>query len=249
VITELPAPVEEITAGFTAEGLLSRGMTLLSSEEATVAGLRGRLFSVTQMANGATFEKWMAVFGNSSATVLVVATYPQTLASELRTTMRSAALSATWNPDAKVDLFDGLSFRIRESEHLKIKSRLQNTLLLAPPEHSSGSPAEPFVVVGSSHSPVQVDDLEGFARRRLVQTAKIANLRDIEGASAEAAGLPAYELTARASDPESGESLAVYQLVLVSGSSYYLVQGMVGESAFDDYLKEFREVARSLEIR
>lgn len=249
MISELPAPVAGVTAGFTAEGLLSRGMTLRSSEEVSVAGRPRRLISVTQVANGTTFEKWMAAFGNSSATVLVVATYPQTLASKLRAPMRSAVLSATWNPDARLDPFDGLSFRIRESKHLKIQNRVQNTILLAHPARSPSSPAEPFAVVGSSYSPVRIDDLERFARQRVTQTAQISDLRDIQGGYVEAAGRPAYEITARANDLESGESLSVYQLVLVEGDTYYLMQGMVGESRFDEYLPEFREVARSLEIR
>lgn len=248
MISELPAPVEGVTAGFTAEGLLSRGMTLRSSEEATVAGRPGRLISVTQVANGATFEKWMAAFGNSSATVLVVATYPQTLASELRAPMRSAVLSAIWKPDAKLDLFDGLSFRIRESDHLKIQNRVQNMLLLAHPARSPSSPSEPFAVVGSSHSPVQIDDLELFARQRITQTAQISDLKDIQGESVEVAGRPAYEITAKAKDLKSGESLSVYQLVIVEGATYYLMQGMVGKSKFDEYLPEFRAIARSLEI-
>ncbi len=246
--SELPAPVEAVTAGFTAEGLLSRGMTLRSSEEVTVAGGPGRLISVTQVANGATFEKWMAAFGNSSATVLVVATYPQTLASELRAPMRSAVLSATWKPEAKLDPFDGLSFRIRESKHLKIQNRVQNMLLLAHPARSPSSLLEPFAVVGSSHSPVRIDDLELFARQRITQTAQISDLREIHGESVEVAGRPAYEITAKAKDLKSGESLHVYQLVLVEGQSYYLMQAMVGESQFDQYLPEFRAIARSLEI-
>jgi hypothetical protein len=249
MINELPAPVEGVTAGFTAQGLLSRGMTLRSSEEATVAGRPGRLLSVTQVANGATFEKWMAAFGNSSATVLVVATYPQTLASELRAPMRTAVLSATWNPDAKLDHFDGLSFRIRESEHLKIQNRVQNMLLLSHPSRSPSAPSEPFAVVGSSHSPVQIDDLELFARQRITQTAQISDLRDIRGGSLEVAGRPAYEITAKAKDLKSGESLSVYQFLLVEGDTYYLMQGMVGESRFDEYLPEFRAIAQSLEIR
>jgi hypothetical protein len=249
MISELPAPVEGATAGFTAEGLLSRGMTLRSSEETTVAGRPGRLISVSQVANGAIFEKWMAVFGNSSSTVLVVATYPQTLASELRAPMRSAVLSATWKPDAKIDPFDGLPFRVRESKHLKIQNRMQNMLLLAHSAQSASSPSEPFAVVGASHSPVRIDDIELFARQRITLTAQIADLREIQGESIKVAGGQAYEITAKARDLKSGENISVYQLVLVKGDSYYLMQGMVGDRQFDDYLPEFRAIARSLEIR
>jgi hypothetical protein len=103
-------------------------------------------------------------------------------------------------------------------------------------------------VVGSSHSRVRIDDLELFARQRITQIAQISNLRDLRGESVEVAGRPAYEITAKANDLESGENLSVYQLLLVEGDTYYLMQGMVGESEFDQYLPEFKEVMRSLEI-
>lgn len=48
MVSELPAPMEAFTAGFTAEELLSRGMTLRSSEQATVAGRPVRLISVKE---------------------------------------------------------------------------------------------------------------------------------------------------------------------------------------------------------
>ena len=248
MVSEVPVSVLETSAGFTAEALLARGMTLQKSEEATLAGRSGRLLSVTQIANGAPFEKWMAVFGDSSSTVLVVATYPQSLASQLRAPMRTAVLSATWNSDAELDPFEGLSFRIRESERLKIQNRMQNMLLLTHPERSPTSASAPFAVVGSSYNPVAIRDLEVFARQRIAQTAQISDLGDIEGRSVEIAGRPAYEITATAKDARSGERLAVYQLLLVEGETYYLMQGMVGEGEFDDYLPEFRAVARSLEI-
>ena len=246
MVSELPAPPEKVTAGFTAEMLLSRGMTLRSSEETTLAGQPGRLLAVTQTAGGVTYEKWMAAFGNATATVLVVATYPQAVAADLKASLRAAVLSATWKPEAQLDPFEGLSFRIRESEHLKIQNRVQNMLLLATGP-GPNAPAQPFAVVASSFSPVHIDDLELFARQRIAQTAKISDLKDLRGTAVEVAGRPAYEILAKAKDLASGTSLAVYQLVLVVGDTYYLMQAMVGESQLSEYLPEFRAIAFSLE--
>lgn len=248
LITELPAPLEQAAAGFTAEGLLSRGMTLQSSEETTVSGSKGRLFSVTQSANGTTFEKWMAAFGDSSSTVLVVATFPQSVASKLRDPMRAAVLSAVWKPDAEVDPFEGLSFRLRESENFKIQNRIQNMLLLGPPDFKPGVKAQPIAVVGASLSPTRIDDLELFARQRLIQTADIKDLGEIHGESVEIAGRPAYEITVEAKDSETGEGLLVYQLLLAKGDTYYLMQGMFETVVADEYLLELKALARTLEI-
>lgn len=250
VISELPAPYDAMAEGFTKEAMAGQNMNLLASEEVEISGRPGRLLYVTQVVGGAVYEKRMAVTGNDVATLMLVATYPQAIAARMRAPMHASLLSATWQADAAVDRFEGLPFRIRETEHLKIRNRVQHTLLLAPPQRTTAASAsEPFAIVGSSHSPVRIDDVELFARQRITQTAKISDLREIRGEGRRVDGRPAYEITAKARDLDTGAPLAVYQFVVVAGETYYLIQGMVGETLSKPYLAEFRQLAASLEIR
>ncbi|MCP3984543.1 MAG: hypothetical protein GY723_09135 [bacterium] len=249
MISELPVPISGVTAGFTEEGLLASGMVFRSSEETDIGGRAGHLISATQVANGTTYEKWMAAFGSTSMTVLVVANFPQRHAPELRAPMRSSVLSVTWKPDAKPDLFGGLTFRIRESERLKIQNRVQNMLLLSDSGQIADSPvAVPFVVVGSSDSPARIEDLEAFAKQRITQTAQVSGVDGIRGEPRQIGARTAYEVIAQAKDQRSGEEVTLYQLIAVDGDTYYMIHAMVARSRFDDYLPEFRQVADSLEI-
>ena len=248
MVTEIPAAVDHTTAGFTEENLEARGMQLLSSEDVMVGEQKGMLYGLKQQARGIMFEKWMVALGDARTSILVVATYPEAFSEELKSTMRTALLSASWDPGIVTGQFEGLSYRISETDELKIQHRMQNMLLLSAPGSSRG-PETPLIVVGSSFSQQQISNIEDFSRLRIDQTQKITDVSAIEGVDKTVDGRPAYELTARAKDKQSGTPVAVYQLIVVDGQTYYIAQGLVGESSREQYLPQFRAVAESITIQ
>jgi hypothetical protein len=59
-------------------------------------------------------------------------------------------------------------------------------------------------------------------------------------------GLDGSELLADAQDAGSATPLKVYQVILFDGRSYILMQGVVGAKVADEFLPEFKKMARSL---
>lgn len=247
MVTELSAPVAQVTENMTREGLASRGMVLVTSSKARIANRDALLLHATQEVQGATSEKWMVIFGNAAQTVMIVGTYPRPLAATMSEPIRQAMLSARWNPDQEVDLFEGLPFRVAETESLKFAKRISNMILLthdgAP---AAVSPDSPFAVVGTSISDTDLGDLAGVARHRLEQTAQITGLANLQGKATRIDGLPAYEITADAQDSGSGARLVVYQALIAEGRQYFIVQAMVGSAGAHRFLPQFQEIAASL---
>jgi hypothetical protein len=247
MITEMPAPFRDVLAGMTQEGLTSRGMALLSTTQVQIAGRNGVLISVSQEANGITYHKWLGIFGTDSATVMLVATFPEAVATELSEYLKRTVLSAGWDMGIDVGLFEGLTFRIQESVTMKIANRMSNTLLLTKGGASGPVvPNDPVLIVGSSMCDAEIGNIEAFSKSRIMQTAEVTGINNIKGKSVTIGGAPGYEITAAAKDSDSGIELVLYQVIVVSGKSYYIVQGLVGESIADEYVPEFREVAGSL---
>lgn len=248
-VSELRAPAAQVSAGFTAEGLATKGMRLISAERATIARREARLILVAQSAAGLEFQKWIAVFGDGGQTVILIASFPAARAASLAGPLKRTLLAARWDPTAQVGAFEGLPFRVRETAVLKITDRLANAILLtAGAAGSPVAPEDPLVVVGTSLGEVEVGQIEDFARQRLSQTSQIAGLTALTGKAGTLAGLPAYELVAEAVDRKTGAPLAVYQALAVDGDRYFLVQGLVGRSRAQDFLAQFQDIARSLEV-
>ena len=70
-------PVADVSRGMTADGLATRGMTLISSTTRLVDGRQSLLLKVSQPADGMTVHKWMLVSGDAKATVIIVGTFPK----------------------------------------------------------------------------------------------------------------------------------------------------------------------------
>ncbi len=247
MVTEIPAPYADISGSMTPGALEQGGMALLESSQTTISGREGLLLHVTQRAGGVQFEKWMALFGDDVQTVMVVGTYPQESAPTLSEPIRLAVLSSEWDLTRNPGLFDGLTFRIEETETLKFARRLSNMLLLTRNgQQGQVAPQDPFAVVGASISEVEIADLAAFSRQRLESTAQLENVSEVEGHQVTVDGMEAYELVANAVEGRSHTPLRVYQLVALHDRNYFLVQGFVGADQGDSFLTEFRQLGESL---
>ena len=247
MVTEIPGPVAEVTAGMTEERLASGGMTLTSRTEVTVSGQSGLLLGVTQAARGVTYQKWLVVFGNASATVMVTATFPQDQAANASEPLRRAVLSTRWTPEASGEVnLEGLPFRVRPPAAFALASRVGNNVILTlGGEPIPRPPGEPFVVVGSAISPVDMPDLAAFARARVQQTASVTNITPRPGTDLTVAGHLAHELTATATDAR-GEPIVIYQAVVRSSDGYTLVQALLPAATAERLLPELRTLTRGL---
>jgi len=249
-VVELPAPAEEMQASFTKPQLASKGMALLRSEQVDSSIGRATLLHVTQAAQGIEFRKWMLIGGNASESVLLTATVPATLADELEAPLRHTLLTARWEPEQRVDPRTGVGFSVAETEDLKIANSVMGSALVLTRGGvpTTGSAADPFIVVARSTAEVAISDLAAFSKRRLAETNKISNSTVEQEAELVVGGMPAHELVASAT-AEPSVPVVVYQMVAFDGHHYFLIQGRVGVDMRDRYLDQFREVARSLSTR
>jgi hypothetical protein len=250
MITEMPqAPYDQVSAGMNKEGLLTKGMTLLTRQDVKYGDRAGLLLSMSQTTRGTELLKWMGIFGGGDSTVLVVASYAKVLAKELGEPLRASVLSARWSGGAAPGHYDGLTFRVVESASLKIASRMGNLLLLTLAGRKGVvKPEEPMLVVGSAMYNMRLGDLRTFAEARIAKTAQAKDIRVVTGGEINVGGLPAYEIQATALNLKTDLPLALYQVIIRSPDTYYIAQGMVGEANAKKYLPELRQVARSLTV-
>jgi hypothetical protein len=250
MVTEIPAPYAKMKEGINAEGLATRGVSVTGVETVRLADREGVLMAGTQTAQGIVFKKWMLLFGDSTNSVMVMATFPLELSDQLSGQMRAAVVSSRWAPDTEVGVFEGLAFRVEPTAKLHISNRVSNLLLLAKPGHKGVvPPQDPLMVVGTSLSEVEIDDVESFSRERLKQTAQISDIEYRNGRRVSVNGMNGYEVVATAKDARSGAPLFVYQAVLLETDRYFILQGFVGSERGDEYLAEFRAVTDTLVVQ
>lgn len=81
MVSEIPGPYSEVTAGFNdKKRMQAQGMSLLGKSSVKLNGYTGMLLHVEQPAYGTLFNKWMVAVDRSGTTTLIVATYPEAAA-------------------------------------------------------------------------------------------------------------------------------------------------------------------------
>lgn len=247
MVTEMPAPYATLVQAFTSEGLETRGMSLISRREVKLGGKPAILFHLRQVAQSTAFLKWLAMTGNERETVLITGTFPETAKDRFSATVETSVLSAVWNTEAKVDPLEGLNFAIEEQPDLKFARRLSNMILLTKDGTLPGKPTnDPMLAVGSSLSEVEIQDVKSFADRRLRQITQVSEPVIETQRTLTIAGLPGSEIIAKAVWKAGGqEPVAVFQIILLDGKNYFLLQGFAPFEERKKYLEIFGKIAQS----
>jgi hypothetical protein len=247
MVSEIPGPVADVSRGMTADGLATRGMTLISSTRQLVDGRQALLLKVSQPAAGMTVHKWMIVSGDARTTVMIVGTFPKEYEHQIGDAMKDSLLTARWAvAAASPDHFEGLAFRISPTPSLKIAGRMSNMLMLT--ESGRMGPQGPnaaLFAVGSSLAPADLSDLKAFAITRASQTKQLKGLRVSEQGATGIGNETAYELVAEGTDIATGRLVTLYQVVLPDPQGYVLMQGMVASTRAATMVPEFRKAAQT----
>jgi hypothetical protein len=244
--TMIPGPFEKVAAGFTPALMKSRGMVLHAKEDILLDDLPAKLVHFEQVAQGTTYLKWLAVFGDESTTRMVTATFPATHASELSALLRATVLSARIDDSVPMEPGEELPFTLEASPKLKLARGMSRSLTYT----TSGtlpmaSPDDPLFVAIPSFAQKSPADRRAFAERTMRDVAREPDLVLKSTEPVTIAGLGGFESVAETKCRETGSSLTLYQVMLFEKESHVILSGRVATALAQEYLPEFRAMARS----
>jgi hypothetical protein len=247
VITETPAPYSEMARGFTKEALATNDMSMLSRKEISLNGRPGILLHLRQETQSGDILKWMVMTGDEKETVLITAAFPEKMKARWSSEMEKAVLSAQWDVEAETDPLAGLNFSFEDDPSLKFARRVSNNVMLTKDGALPDQPTnDPFFIIGSSFSQVTIPDVGKFAEKRLMQIEQVSGVAIREQSDVTIAGLPGSEIIAEAKWNDLPDApVVVYQVLLLDGKNYFLMQGFAPREEQERYLAIFNRVAQS----
>jgi hypothetical protein len=245
MVTELPTPAAEMIKAMTAPALATRGMTLVSSQQAVIDGHAARLLSVRQKTPAGDVLKSMLIAGDPSMTIMIVGMSATDASSSTAAEIRRALLSTTWG-SAAPGAFEGLPFRVTPTPKLKLAQRVSNMVMFTE-SGTTGTPraSEALYLVGHSIGRGSLGDLRTFSEARAKQTAASLDVGNFSGRTIQLAGVDAFELEADAVDARSGAAMRIYQVIIPDGTGYFIAQGLVRADEAAEMIPEFRAVTAS----
>ncbi len=249
MITELPGPFAQVTAGFDdPKRMEARGMTVLQQTPVQVGGLGGTLLHIRQAVQGLVFKKWILAADRSGETTLLVATYPESEATQGEP-LKQALLSATFG--APADPMDALGFTFTPSPPFQVAKVLGQTVIASPDgQFPVTDPDVPLMVLGlSATAGLAIPDKQSFAEQRIAQTAGVRNIVVTRSTPVQIEGLSGHVTLAQGEDADSAGPVTLYQAMLFDASGYILMQGLTPAKHADTYLPRFEAMARSFRMK
>ncbi len=247
MITEMPAPYVEMARVLTKDALAAKGMSLLSGKEISLNGRPGMLFHLSQKAQAVDVLKWMVLTGNENDTVIITATFLEEMKDRWSSEMEKSVLSVQWDADAETDPLAGLNFSFNDDPSLKFARRLSNAVVLTKDGVFPGKPTtDLFFIISSSISDVMVSDIKAFAERRLMQIEQVSGIAIKKQSDLTIARMPGSEIIAEAKWKDMPDApVVVYQVLLLDGENYFIMQGFAPREEQEKYLAIFSRIAQS----
>ena len=249
MITEAARGIDSMHAAMTPHALAGRGLRTLRSENVVVDGRTALLVhAIDQAPSRGTIRRWMLVFGAGDFSVVLTASTTKALSPSVGPVLEQILLGALWDPRVIGEISATLGFTVSETEVLKVSDRLPQMIVLTRAGHREVlEPEEPLLLVGSSKTAGEPVDLAAFARTQLTEMRELRDTRIVSEGPVALGDMTGHEIVAAAVDRDSGTAIDVYQAFASDGERYYLVQGLVGTAAADEFMPQFREVAASFE--
>lgn len=264
VVRVFRAGIGNFIAGVTDERMKAGGLTVLSRQKLEVDDKQALLLKAAQDNNGSPYLKWILYFGDGSQSAQLVGEFPKDNESRVSSLIKNALLTAKFGarggdfgedeaepgeaarPDASAEKLSTLPFKITPAEPLKLAEVVNKVMMLTRTgRYPIEEPGDPIFVAGKAAAAVASADRKKFATERLKKT---ATLKDIEVGTVKEVtidGLPGFEITARAKHDPTGRLLVLYQVMLFTDDSYYLLQGMGLLNADPGFLEPFQKTAQS----
>lgn len=247
-IGEMRGPYSVAAEGFTKEALAAKGMSLLSRKEVSLNGRPGILLHLKQKISSVDVLKWIVITGNEKETIFIVGAFPEKVKARWSSEMEKAVLSARLDAGSETDPLAGLNFSFNVDPSLKVANPFPNGVTLTGDgnQQSDG----PLLIINSVSSDtidtIVIDpDVKKFARA-LMQTAQVSDIAIKKQSDVTIAGLPGNEIVALAKlNAEPNKTVIIYQVLLLDGKNYFLMQGFTSRGEQEKYLEVFARIAQS----
>jgi hypothetical protein len=251
LVAEMDKPLQAIQKGFTKEGFASQGMELIKSSTVYIDDEKALLYKATKRSGELLFSKWILIFGDDTSSVMISGTFPDGFDSEVSSQIENCILSARFHSDEKISPEASLGFKIEtDGTSFQLAKSFPGTLVYTldgkfPTKHQDGVSFK----IGSSLGKVEIDNPRTYALERLESLHYFFESKP-QVMESRINDLSGYEIIAYGIDQKISRNILVYQVLLFSHSSYYLMQGTAlnnyetNLSLFIDVASTFKRVKR-----
>lgn len=242
MVSEIPAPMQTIIEGFTADALKAKGMTLIDKETIEFNNSKATYIKVSQQANGTTYLKQILIFGDSKKTVLVNGIYPEA-SKNIEADIKTSLLSSSYNENQNENPLDAAKFKIDVSgTDFKLTKYISGSLIYT----TDGQiPSEkPTLIVGNSIAKVSNENQKQYCIDRLKKLPRGESNTVKEINPIQIDNLQGYEIVADGKSKDLNNELVYLVMLFSDPGDYFIIVGKATED-LENNLKSFKNITKT----
>ncbi len=248
VVEMPPEAYAQIEAGFTAEGLARKGITLKSSAPFPVAGGRGIFLVATQATGPAHVRQWVLLAGTDQATALITLQAP--IEPEAFTEDEVKAAFATLAFRSPQDQMAALPFAIADLSGFRlVRTMGGSAAILTDAATPADAQDKPLVMVAIAPGAPRDDERRQFAMRSLSGVPGVKDMKLERAEPLRISGQPGFEVMATAVDAGTGTPVKVVQWLRFGPTAHIRMVAVTPQAAFTDIYGRLRALRDSIDVR
>lgn len=244
MVLSIPGPTAQLQSAITKENLAAQGVIATQIESLTINGLPAVWVIGYQQVQGVQFGKRILILGTAEESVMLNAAFPENQET-IGKAIEESLLAVVYDPEQSLDPMAALDFRVEVSgTKLKFGRSMGTTVLFTVDgQVPTASPDKTNLVAGKAFSDSQPADRRQFAIDRINQTPiAVASLEYVKEITL--GGLSGYEILAKSQPRPSGNSDFLYQVILFTDRTYYILFGTASDP---DSLEEIKKVVSTFQ--
>ncbi len=247
IVAEMDKSIKIIKSGFTKQGFKTQGINLLHTSTEYIGNEKALFYKATKKTGDILFYKLILIFGNNNSSVMISSTFLDDFDSEVSKNIEDCLLSAHFDSEFQFSAESSLGFKINtEGTKLKFAKSFPGTLIYTsdgnfPDQQKDGVSFK----IGSSLGKVKIAEPKTFALERL-NSLPYEILEKPEFLKLKINNLSGYGIVAYGKDKETGIKILIYQVLLYTQESYYLMIGTAYDN-FESNLSLFIHTASTFE--
>ena len=249
MISYLTSSYSVVKDGFTPYSFKSQGMVLIESNEIDFDHGKGMLYKATKANGKRLFRKWILVLDNDASAIMINGTFPDTFHSAISKDIIDCLFSAQITKEKNINYEDAVDFKLDVIDtKLKFAKYYAGTLIYTiDGNFPTKSKDRTSIKIGTSLGVIQIDSPKKFALAKL-HDLPYSFIDKPEINSIELDGLSGYEIKAYSIDKKTQIKQFIYQVILYSNNTYYLILG-TAYNDFENNLSLFIDVSSSFKRR
>ncbi len=229
-VSRYPGSFQSMLQVFAEPVLESRGLVLRTRESMPVGSITGEFFRLLQISTNQPMHKWILIFGDHRETITVTAAFPDTVARELAPKLEQSLNTVLWDRFGERSIEDGLPYQLQTLPHFQYVKRIGN-LVLYTRDGKLPIPQQfqPLFTVTIDDYPPFIEEQFEFARTQLALQTHFPRLEKFVTTGTKGISVddyPAVEVTALATDIDTGKNLAVWYVLIYAKHQMFHVKGV-----------------------